>query len=79
MGVYGDLIIIPPKPYSIYLRATIRVSEELRDPPTSEATACLRASVLSYYTTDYTHGIMECLVVYPSGQACLMGCMDACN
>ena len=26
-GVYGDLIIIYPKPYSIYLRRTIIVSE----------------------------------------------------
>ena len=24
-GVYGDLIVIYPKPYSIYLRGTVRV------------------------------------------------------
>ena len=29
MGVYGDLIITYPKPYSVYLRGTITVQQQL--------------------------------------------------
>ena len=31
-GIYGDLIIVYPKPYSIYIRGTIDQEEAIREP-----------------------------------------------
>ena len=40
LGVYGDLIIIYPKPYSIYLRGTIRFTVSTSIPASSGNWRC---------------------------------------